>query len=106
PMSVGVTMLRFLFGAMALSGVLLGGLVLGGASAAERIGPSAAPASAPNDFPVASDVRLGGDDTQTRLIVDLSQKVDIRAFTLANTDRAVLDMPRLTSQFPPKAGQV
>src|SRR5262250_300295 len=105
-MSVRVRILAFPFSAIVLSGLLLGGLVLGGASAAERIGPSAAPASAPNDFPVASDVRLGGDDTQTRLIVDLSQKVDIRAFTLANPYRVVLDMPQVTFQFPPKAGEV
>jgi N-acetylmuramoyl-L-alanine amidase len=105
-MSVRVTILPFLFGAMVLSGLLLGGLALGGASAAERIGPSGAPASAPNDFPVASDVRLGGDDTQTRLIVDLSQKIEIRAFTLANPYRVVLDMPQVTFQFPPKAGEV
>src|SRR5262245_55977375 len=100
-MSVRVTILPFLFGAMVLSGPLLGG-----ASAADRIGPSGAPASAPNDFPVASDVRLGGDDTQTRLIVDLSQKLEIRAFTLANPYRVVLDMPQVTFQFPPKAGEV
>ena len=100
-MSIRVTILPFLFGAMVLSGPLLGG-----ASAAERIGPSGAPASAPNDFPVASDVRLGGDDTQTRLIVDLSQKIEIRAFTLANPYRVVLDMPQVTFQFPPKAGEV
>lgn len=105
-MSVRVTILPFLFGAMVLSGLLLGGLVLGGASAAERIGPSGAPASAPHDFPVASDARLGGDDTQTRLIVDLSQKIEIRAFTLANPYRVVLDMPQVTFQFPPKAGEV
>ena len=105
-MSVRVTILPFLFGAMVLTGLLLGGPVLGGASAAERIGPSGAPASAPNDFPVASDVRLGGDDTQTRLIVDLSQKIEIRAFTLANPYRVVLDMPQVTFQFPPKAGEV
>ena len=105
-MSVRVTILPFVFGAMVLSGLLLGGLVLGGASAAERIGPSGAPASAPHDFPVASDARLGGDDTQTRLIVDLSQKVEIRAFTLANPYRVVLDMPQVTFQFPPKAGEV
>jgi N-acetylmuramoyl-L-alanine amidase len=100
-MSVRVTILPFVFGAMVLSGLLLGG-----ASAAERIGPPGAPASAPHDFPVASDVRLGGDDTQTRLIVDLSQKVEIRAFTLANPYRVVLDMPQVTFQFPPKAGEV
>ncbi|HEY2137618.1 MAG TPA: N-acetylmuramoyl-L-alanine amidase [Xanthobacteraceae bacterium] len=105
-MSVRVTILPFLFGAMVLSGLLLGGLVLGGAYAAERIGPSGAPASAPHDFPVASDARLGGDDTQTRLIVDLSQKIEIRAFTLANPYRVVLDMPQVTFRFPPKAGEV
>jgi N-acetylmuramoyl-L-alanine amidase len=100
-MSVRVTILPVLLGAMVLSGPLLGG-----ASAAERIGPSGASASAPNDFPVASDVRLGGDDTQTRLIVDLSHKVEIRAFTLANPYRVVLDMPQVTFQFPSKAGEV
>ena len=100
-MSVRVTILPFVFGAMVLSGLLLGG-----ASAAERIGPPGAPASAPHDFPVASDVRLGGDDTQTRLIVDLSQKIEIRAFTLANPYRVVLDMPQVTFRFPPKAGEV
>jgi N-acetylmuramoyl-L-alanine amidase len=105
-MSVRVTILPFVFGAMVLRGLLLGGLVLGGASAAERIGPSGAPASAPHDFPVASDARLGGDDTQTRLIVDLSQKIEIRAFTLANPYRVVLDMPQVTFRFPPKAGEV
>jgi N-acetylmuramoyl-L-alanine amidase len=100
-MSVRVTILPVLLGAMVLSGLLLGG-----ASAAERSGPPGAPASTPNDFPVASDVRLGGDDTQTRLIVDLSQKIEIRAFTLANPYRVVLDMPQVTFQFPPKAGEV
>ena len=104
-MSVRVTILAFPFGVMVLSGLLLGGLVLGGASAAERPGASSPPTSAPNHFPVASDVRLGGDDTQTRLIVDLSEKVDIRAFTLANPYRVVLDMPQVTFQFPARAGE-
>src|SRR5260370_1882150 len=105
-MSVRVTILPCLFGAMVLRGLLLGGLALGSASAAEGIGRPGAPGGAPNDFPVGSDVRLGGDDTQTRLIVDLSQKIEIRAFTLANPYRVVLDMPQVTFQFPPKAGEV
>src|SRR5260370_42395475 len=99
-MSVRVTILPFLFGAMVLSGLLLGGLALGSASAAERIGPSGAPAGAPHDFPVASDVRLGGDDTPTRLIVDLSQKIEIRAFTPAKPYRVELDLPQRPIQFP------
>ncbi len=109
-MSVRATILAFLFGAMVLvamglGAMGLGALVLGGAAAAERTGASGAPTSAPNHFPVASDVRLGGDDTQTRLIVDLTEKIDIRAFTLANPYRVVLDMPQVTFQFPAKAGE-
>ena len=89
----------------AISAFLLGVTVLGGASAAERTGEAVPPTSAADDFPLASDVRLGGDDTQTRLIVDLSQKIEIRAFTLANPYRVVLDMPQVTFQFPPKVGE-
>jgi N-acetylmuramoyl-L-alanine amidase len=74
-MSVRAAISAFLFGATAL---------LGGASAAEPTSASGPPLGATGDFPVASDVRLGGDDTQTRMIVDLSRKIDIRTFTLAN----------------------
>src|SRR5262245_52646445 len=107
-MSVRVTILALLFGAMVLGVMGMGAIglgALGGASAAERPGASGAPTSAPNHFPVASDVRLGGDDTQTRLIVDLTEKVEIRAFTLANPYRVVLDMPQVTFQFPARAGE-
>jgi N-acetylmuramoyl-L-alanine amidase len=85
---------------------VFGAAVLGGASAAERAGASGPPIGAAADFPVASDVRLGGDDTQTRLIVDLSRKIDIRSFTLTNPYRVVMDMPQVTFQFPAKAGEV
>ena len=95
-MSVRATILVCLFGAT----------VLGGASAAERMGASGAPSSVAADFAVASDVRLGGDDTQTRLIVDLSRKIDVRTFTLANPYRVVMDMPQVTFQFPAKAGEM
>jgi N-acetylmuramoyl-L-alanine amidase len=94
-MSVRVTSLAFLCGAM----------VLGGASAAERPGTPAPPVPGPNDVPVASEVRLGGDDSQTRLVIDLSQKVDVRAFTLANPYRVVMDMPQVTFRLPPKTGE-
>ena len=42
---------------------------------------------------------------QTRLIVDLSQKIDVRAFTLANPYRVVIDMPQVTFRLPPKTGE-
>src|SRR5215471_3986989 len=89
----------------AISACLFGVTVLGGASAAERAGVSGVAASVTDDFPVARDVRLGGDDTQTRLIVDLNRKIEVRTFTLANPYRIVMDMPQVTFQFPPKAGE-
>lgn len=94
-MSVRVTSLAFLCGAM----------VLGGASAAERPGTTAPPVPGSNDVPVASEVRLGGDDSQTRMVIDLSQKVDVRAFTLANPYRVVMDMPQVTFRLPPRTGE-
>jgi N-acetylmuramoyl-L-alanine amidase len=57
------------------------------------------------EFPVATDVRLGGDEAQTRFVVDLSQKIDVRAFALANPYRVVIDMPQVTFQFRPKTGE-
>jgi N-acetylmuramoyl-L-alanine amidase len=89
-MSVRATSLAFLFGAM----------VLGGACAAEPTGTTAPPSG----FPVASGVRLAGDDSQTRLIVDLNRKIDVRAFVLANPYRVVIDMPQVTFELPAKAG--
>jgi N-acetylmuramoyl-L-alanine amidase len=65
---------------------------------------ASAPASA-TDFPVASAVRVGGDERQTRFVVDFSQKVDIRAFTLANPYRVVIDMPQVAFHFPARTGE-
>ena len=56
-------------------------------------------------FPVATDVRLGGDDKQTRLIVDFDRKVDLAAFTLADPYRVVIDLPQVVFRLPPKAGE-
>lgn len=57
------------------------------------------------DFPVATDVRVGGDDSQTRFVIDLTGKIDLRAFTLADPYRVVLDIPQVTFQLPAKAGE-
>jgi len=85
----------FAIGAMLL-GVTLGA---GGAGAAGQ------QTRATGDYPVASQVRLAGDDGQTRLVVDFNQKLDIRAFTLANPYRVVIDMPQVTFQLPSKTGE-
>src|SRR5712691_5692270 len=42
---------------------------------------------------VALDARLGGDEQKTRLVVDLSRKVEISAFTTADPDRVIVDLP-------------
>lgn len=61
--------------------------------------------AAPQEFPVATEIRVGGDDQQTRFVVDLTRKVDLRAFTLADPYRVVVDLPQVTFALPPKAGE-
>jgi N-acetylmuramoyl-L-alanine amidase len=56
-------------------------------------------------FPVATDFRIGGDENQTRFVVDLSAKIGLRAFTLADPYRVVVDLPQVTFQLKPKAGE-
>jgi N-acetylmuramoyl-L-alanine amidase len=61
-------------------------------------------AAPPEAFPVATEIRIGGDDSQTRFVIDLTRKVDLRAFTLADPYRVVIDMPQVTFALPPKSG--
>jgi N-acetylmuramoyl-L-alanine amidase len=82
--------------------IVFGTILVGSLGAAE--GPDAPASRAVNDFPVASEVRLGGDEAQTRMVIDLSQKIDLRVFTLANPYRVVIDVPQVTFQFPPRTG--
>jgi N-acetylmuramoyl-L-alanine amidase len=56
-------------------------------------------------FPVATDTRVGGDDALTRFVMDFSRKVDLRAFTLADPYRVVIDLPQVTFNLPPKTGE-
>ena len=90
--------------ATSLVSLLLGAAVLTGFGPAVPGGGMvmAAPAAA---FPVATDFRIGGDDTQTRFVIDLSQKIDLRAFTLADPYRVVIDLPQVAFQLKPKAGE-
>ena len=55
-------------------------------------------------FPVASGVRVAGDDKQTRFILDLDRKVDVRASVLGDPYRVVLDVPQLTFNLPAGTG--
>lgn len=54
---------------------------------------------------VASEARLGGDNQRTRLVIDLSQAVELTAFTLADPYRVVVDLPQVVFQLPPKTGE-
>ena len=54
---------------------------------------------------VATDMRIGGDDKQTRVVVDLNRKVDLAAFTLADPYRVVVDLPQVTFKLPAKASE-
>src|SRR4051812_31985471 len=95
---------------VALCGMLLAGLPAGAQERMpEHIAPEhanlvrpAAPVSDP--FPVASDARLGGDATRTRLVMDLSRPIEIAAFTLADPYRVVIDLPQVTFQLPARTG--
>ena len=86
----------------AASWAFLGLFFAVGASAAERV---AAPASTADSLPVATDARLGGDESQTRFVMDFSRKIDLHAFTLADPYRVVIDIPQVTFQLQPKAGE-
>jgi N-acetylmuramoyl-L-alanine amidase len=67
---------------------------------------TAAPqALASDSVPVATEVRLGGDEAQTRFIMDISQKIDLHVFTLADPYRVVVDIPQVTFRLPQKAGE-
>jgi N-acetylmuramoyl-L-alanine amidase len=63
------------------------------------------PVTADDTVPVASEARLAGDDKQTRLVIDLTRKIDVRAFTIADPYRVVIDIPQVNFQFPAKTGE-
>jgi len=78
-------------------------LLLTGAAGASA-GQTAAHASS-DPYPIASDSRVGGDDGQTRFVMDFSRKVDLRAFTLADPYRVVIDLPQVVFNMPPHTGE-
>lgn len=72
---------------------------LGAASVGQKAHAKASP------HPVASAVRVGGNDQQTRFVLDLSQKVDIAVFTLADPYRVVIDLPQVAFKLPASSGK-
>jgi N-acetylmuramoyl-L-alanine amidase len=85
---------------LAFFGALIAGVgVSAGAPAAPGMG------AAPESFPLASDVRLGGDETLTRFVMDFSRKIDLHIFTLADPYRVIVDIPQVSFRLPPKSGE-
>src|SRR5215210_811538 len=91
-----------------LVGALLAGLTP--AAAQERV-PERAALARPNTpvppdlFPIATEARLGGDASRTRLVMDLSRPIPVAAFTLADPYRVVVDLPQVTFQLPARTGE-
>jgi N-acetylmuramoyl-L-alanine amidase len=67
--------------------------------------PAASTVPSADSLPVATDARLGGDEAQTRFVMDFNRMIDVRAFTLADPYRVVVDIPQVTFQLPPKTGE-
>ncbi len=63
------------------------------------------PFAASAGLPTAQGVRIGGDDKQTRFVMDFDRKVELTAFTLADPYRVVIDLPQVAFQLPMKAGE-
>lgn len=59
------------------------------------------PAAAAAARPAVTDVRLVAQAGGTRVVLQLTQKVDYRLFALANPDRLVVDFPELEFRLPP-----
>jgi N-acetylmuramoyl-L-alanine amidase len=83
----------------------LGANVLWGSAAPAAEGVAVQSLEPPSDgAPVATDVRLGGDDKQTRFVMDFDRPIDMAAFTLADPYRVVVDMPQVVFKLSPKVG--
>ena len=85
--------------AFTLAGTLLGGPGVAAENGVRGTAPSA------DSLSIATDIRVGGDDKQTRFVVDLSRKIDLTAFMLADPYRVVVDLPQTTFKLPAKTGE-
>jgi N-acetylmuramoyl-L-alanine amidase len=86
-----------LLGAIPAWAVLLAILCLGA-------GYSSGQAEARPREAVAKDARLAGDRGRTRFVADLSKKVDVNVFSLADPYRVIVDLPEVNFQMPPGLG--
>jgi N-acetylmuramoyl-L-alanine amidase len=82
------------------------------AVSAVLLAPSPAPAAGayantakPGPYPIVSAVRVGGNDELTRFVMDVSRKVDIAVFSLADPYRIVIDLPQVIFDLPRHTGE-
>jgi len=76
---------------------VLAGLALAASCASALAQPQAPAASAPPQaaLPVVLSARVGEHEDRTRFVVELSDPVKLRVFTLSNPDRVVIDLPEV-----------
>ena len=56
-------------------------------------------------LPVATAARVAGDEQQSRFILDLDRKVDVKSFVLADPYRVVVDIPQVAFRLPEGSGK-
>ena len=86
-------------------GILAAFLLLAGAGIATAAERASARAPVNGLHAVATDTRLAGDHSQTRFVMDFSRKIELRAFTLADPYRVVIDLPQVVFKLPAKIGE-
>ena len=72
-----------------------------GARAASRVGTVSKASAISRSDVAATAVRLEATGQSTKLIFELTDGVDARAFPLANPDRIVVDLPEIAFRVPP-----
>ena len=81
----------------------IGRLLRNQAEPAKNPGPSVT-TKPRGPLPVVMSARIGEHQDRTRLVIELSDPVNLRAFALASPDRVVIDMPEVSWQLgaPPR----
>ena len=52
--------------------------------------------------PVATDIRIGSHASKTRFVIDISEDVKFKVFTLSDPYRVVIDLPEMGWRLPSK----
>ena len=67
-------------------------------------GPSPGSNAPQAALPIVMSARIGEHEDRTRFVIELSDPVNLRTFTLANPDRVVIDMPEVSWRLgaPPR----